>query len=138
MGSQRYPQHLGATIYCTANHCCSCQHFYKPATHKQAAPLFKYSSGNTAPTKCAMVTFLLCSNVATKLLIGMKRTELASRFGRGSVGSASACLAGLSKRAAHSQRSFNNASLAVALAWGIKATLPCATVLTNYIRELSL
>ena len=49
--------------------------------------------------------------------------------------SASACLAGLSKRAAlHADRSIDNASLAVAMARGIKATLLCAhgpTVLTN-------
>ena len=43
VGSQRYPQHLGS-YYHTANHCCSCQHFCKPATHKQdGAPFFKYA-----------------------------------------------------------------------------------------------
>ena len=48
--------------------------------------------------------------------------------------SASGCLAGFSKRAALSRRSFDNASLAVAMARGIKTTLLCAhgpTVLTN-------
>ena len=40
-----------------------------------------------------------------------QRTDLASRFARGSVASTSACLAGLSKRAALSRRSFDNASL---------------------------
>ena len=49
--------------------------------------------------------------------------------------SASACLAGLLKRAAlRADRSIDNASLAVAMARGIKATLLCAhgpTVLTN-------
>ena len=49
--------------------------------------------------------------------------------------SASACLAGLSKRAGlRADRSIDNASLAVAMARGIKATLLCAhgpTVLTN-------
>ena len=49
--------------------------------------------------------------------------------------SASACLAGLSKRAAlRADHSIDNASLAVAMARGIKATLLCAhgpTVLTN-------
>ena len=49
--------------------------------------------------------------------------------------SASAYLAGLSKRAAlRADRSIDNASLAVAMARGIEATLLCAhgpTVLTN-------
>ena len=43
-----------------------------------------------------------------------QRTDLTSCFAQGSVASASACLAGLSKGAALSRRSFNNASLAVA------------------------
>ena len=63
-----------------------------------------------------------------------QRTDLASHFARGSVASASACLAGFSKRTVLSRRSFDNASLAVAMARGIKATLLCAhgpTVLTN-------
>ena len=49
-----------------------------------------------------------------------QRTDLASRITQGSVASASACSAGLSKRAALSRQSFNNVSLA--LAW---CTLLC-------------
>ena len=61
----------------------------------------------------------------------IKRTDIASRFAQGSVASASACLAGLSKCAALSRPSFDNTSLAVAMARG---TLLCAhspTTLTN-------
>ncbi len=49
-GEPKTPATLAATaaVLCTANHCCSCQHFGKLATHKQGgAPGFKYSSGNT-------------------------------------------------------------------------------------------
>ena len=63
-----------------------------------------------------------------------QRTDLASRFARGSVASTSACLAGLSKRVALSCRSFDNSSLAIAMARGFEATFLCAhgpTVLTN-------
>ena len=65
-------------------------------------------------------------------------TDLASRFARGSVASASACLAGLSKRAALSRQTFDNASLAVAMARGIKATLLCAHGPTIFWSILSL
>ena len=62
-----------------------------------------------------------------------QRTDLASRFTRGLVASASTCSAGLSKRTALSRQSFDNVSLALAMAWGIKATLGAhgPTVLTN-------
>ena len=61
-------------------------------------------------------------------------TEPASCFARGSVASASASLAGLSKCRALLRQSFDNVSLAVAMAQGITATLLCAhspTILTN-------
>ena len=50
-------------------------------------------------------------------------TDLASRFARSSVASASACLAGLSKCAELSRRSFDNASLTVAMARCIRSVL---------------
>ena len=47
MGSPKIHTTLAATtaVSCTAKHCCSCQHFGKPATG--GAPGFKYNSGNT-------------------------------------------------------------------------------------------
>ena len=65
----------------------------------EATPLIASSS-----TKCAMATFLLCSNVNIAISDYWQvwqRIDLVSRFARGSVAS---CLAGLSKRVAlHSQ-----------------------------------
>ena len=43
----------------TVNHCCSCQHFVKQATHKQGrVPGFKYSSGNTAIVIICMYMYM--------------------------------------------------------------------------------
>ena len=86
--------------------------------HMQNGMNFEPVTISMAQTKCAMATFLLCSNVATGLLTGMTKNRpclsLHLRFG-----SASTCLAGLSKRAVlshHGQSFNNNASLAVAMA----------------------
>ena len=94
--------------------------------------------GHTPPTKYAMATFSLCFNVITGLLTGMTKNQtlpLASLQALW-LAPAPAQQASFSKRAALSCRSFDqqNASLAVAMARGIKATLLCAhgpTVLTN-------
>ena len=64
----------------------------------EATPL----KASLAPTKYAMVTFSLSSNVGTGLLTGMTKK-----------GSVTSGLAGLSKGAALSRQSFDKASLAV-------------------------